>query len=222
MDIEAIKRELEAFQNDGPSRAEQLARVNAALDALVAAAQTAPEIVVELPDGDEREVAYWWQEMRDGKWVVSISVDAAAPVAAAAPTAPNCRYCQDSGEMMMGDCSIEPCDMCLPAQAEPMTGAKLAEYMTYAGMGIQFLPVNHKVPHGDQCAYTLGSVPLYKLADVVNDAMKRPAPAPAQAEPIAELTGSQIVAIWRDCGYADTDGNAIKFARAVLAATPKR
>lgn len=38
-----------------------------------------------------------------------------APVAAQEPT---CKYCQDSGEVMMGDCTIQPCEFCQPAQGE--------------------------------------------------------------------------------------------------------
>lgn len=35
-----------------------------------------PEVVVQLPDGDAREIKYWFREMHDEKLVVSITVGA--------------------------------------------------------------------------------------------------------------------------------------------------
>lgn len=41
---------------------------------------------------------------------------------------------------------------------------------------------------------------------------------PAILQPPAPMDGDLILKLWRDCGHAVNDGNAIKFARAVLAA----
>lgn len=49
------------------------------IEARLAEPDKRPEFEIELPDGDDRAAKIWWVEQREGKWVVSISIDDPKP-----------------------------------------------------------------------------------------------------------------------------------------------